>query len=191
MFLGTSVRSGTAVVLIAATGSRTAYGAIAESLQRHPPETDFERGLRQFGYLLLRVMVLTVVAVLVATQALGQPSMESLLFAVALAIGLSPELLPAIVSVTLTKGARGIIDEVGIVAHAALQGIRAQAAIQNVVGAVAGEHVAGVIARAVDDGGAGEGEVLDMSAQRVGNTSLNEVGAFIGQLHRHIGRAIH
>ncbi len=106
VFLGSSVRSGTATVLIARTGRRTALGDVAARLATRAPETDFERGVRHFGELLLRVMLLVVVAVLVANQLLGRPVIESLLFAVALAVGLSPELLPAIVSVSLARGAR-------------------------------------------------------------------------------------
>lgn len=108
VFAGTSVRSGTATVLIVETGRRTAFGAIASSLQETEPETDFNRGTRQFGALLLRIMVLTVIAVLIINQLLGRPPIDSLLFAVALAVGLSPELLPAIVSVTLSHGARAM-----------------------------------------------------------------------------------
>lgn len=108
VFLGTSVRSGTARVLVVETGRRTAFGAVAASLRRHDAETDFGRGLRHFGYLLLRVMLLTVVFVLAVNQLLHRPAVESLLFAVALAVGLSPELLPAIVSVTLSHGARAM-----------------------------------------------------------------------------------
>jgi Mg2+-importing ATPase len=106
--LGTSVRSGTATVLVLKTGRNTAFGAIASSLQEQAPETEFARGVRQFGYLLLRVMIVMVVFVLVVNEALGRPTMESLLFAVALAVGISPELLPAIVSVTLSRGARAM-----------------------------------------------------------------------------------
>jgi len=108
VFLGTSVRSGTARVLVVETGRRTAFGAVAASLRGREEETEFSRGLRHFGYLLLRVMLLTVVFVLVVNQLLHRPVIESLLFAVALAVGLSPELLPAIVSVTLSHGARAM-----------------------------------------------------------------------------------
>ncbi len=108
VFAGTSVRSGTARALVAETGPRTAFGAVAARLKARPPETEFARGVRQFGYLLVRVMVLIVIFVLVVNQALGRPALESLLFAVALAVGLTPELLPAIVSVTLSHGARAM-----------------------------------------------------------------------------------
>ena len=108
VFLGTSVRSGAATVLVARTGRRTVYGAIADQLNVRPAETEFARGVRQFGYLLVRVMVFMVLFVLTVNQLLGRPVFESLLFAVALAVGLSPELLPAIVSVTLSHGARAM-----------------------------------------------------------------------------------
>ncbi len=107
-FLGTSVRSGTATVLVVATGRNTIFGTVAARLGARAPETEFARGVRQFGYLLVRVMVVMVLFVLAVNQLLGRPWLESLLFAVALAVGLSPELLPAIVSVTLSHGARAM-----------------------------------------------------------------------------------
>lgn len=108
VFLGASVRSGTAKVLVVRTGRRTEFGAIAERLRARPEETDFARGVRQFGYLLIRVMVVIVLFVLAVNVALDRPVVESLLFAAALAVGLSPELLPAIISVTLSAGARAM-----------------------------------------------------------------------------------
>jgi Mg2+-importing ATPase len=108
--LASSVRSGMARVLVVATGRDTGYGGIAARLGGVAEEGEFARGLRAFGYLLLRVMVVMIVAVLVANHALHRPVLESLLFAVALAVGLSPELLPAIVSVTLSKGARAMAE---------------------------------------------------------------------------------
>jgi Mg2+-importing ATPase len=77
-------------------------------LRARPPETDFARGVRQFGYLLIRVMVVIVLFVLTVNLLQARPVIESLLFAVALAVGLSPELLPAIISVTLSSGARAM-----------------------------------------------------------------------------------
>lgn len=108
VFLGASVRSGTARVLVVETGRHTEFGAIAARLRTRQPETDFGRGVRQFGYLLIRAMVVIVLFVLTVNLLLGRPVIESLLFAVALAVGLSPELLPAIVSVTLSAGARAM-----------------------------------------------------------------------------------
>jgi Mg2+-importing ATPase len=108
VFLGASVRSGKAKVLVVRTGRLTEFGTIAARLRAQPPETDFARGVRQFGYLLVRVMVVIVLFVLTANLLLGRPPVESLLFAAALAVGLSPELLPAIISVTLSAGARAM-----------------------------------------------------------------------------------
>jgi Mg2+-importing ATPase len=104
--MGSSVRSGTAQVLVAQTGVDTQFGAIASRLQQREPETDFQRGVRHFGSMLLRTMFLIVTFVLAINQLLGRPFVESMLFSVALAVGLSPELLPAIVTVTLSAGAR-------------------------------------------------------------------------------------
>jgi Mg2+-importing ATPase len=108
VFLGASVRSGTATVLVVETGRRTAFGAIAARLRAREPETTFARGLRQFGYLLIRAMVVIVLSVLTVNLLLHRPLVESLLFSIALAVGLSSELLPAIVSVTLSAGARAM-----------------------------------------------------------------------------------
>ena len=108
VFLGGSVRSGTAKVMVVRTGRRTEFGAIAARLRARQPETDFARGVRQFGYLLIRVMVVIVLFVLTVNLLLERPVVESLLFAAALAVGLSPELLPAIISVTLSAGARAM-----------------------------------------------------------------------------------
>lgn len=105
-FAGSSVRSGVATMIVCATGRRSLLGGVSTHLRTREPETEFSRGLRRFGYLLLRVMVVLVVFVLIINQLLGRPFLESLLFSVALAVGLSPELLPAIVSVTLAAGAR-------------------------------------------------------------------------------------
>jgi Mg2+-importing ATPase len=117
VFAGTSVRSGTARVLVAGTGAATSYGAVAAGLTARPPETAFERGVRDFGGMLLRVMVLITLFVVVVSHLLGRPPIESLLFAVALAVGLSPELLPAIVSVTLSHGARAMAARGTVVRH--------------------------------------------------------------------------
>jgi Mg2+-importing ATPase len=117
VYLGTSVRSGTATVLVVHTGERTAFGAVAERLRSAAPETEFTRGVQQFGVLLVRVMVVMVLFVLIVNQWLERPWIESMLFAVALAVGLSPELLPAIMSVTLSAGARRMAQRGVIVRH--------------------------------------------------------------------------
>lgn len=114
VFMGTSVRSGTARAMIVLTGKSTEFGKIAEELTLRPPETEFERGIRQFGNMLTRIMTILVLVVLAINIILKKPPIDSLLFAVALAVGITPELLPAIISLSLSKGAqdmakRGVI----------------------------------------------------------------------------------
>lgn len=105
-FMGTSVISGSATLLVCATGPRSALGDIARSLTAAVEPTAFERGTRQFGYLIMRLTVLLVLFVVLVNVLLHRPVLESFLFAVALAVGLTPELMPMIVSVTLARGAR-------------------------------------------------------------------------------------
>ncbi len=105
LFFGTSVVSGTGQAVITATGTRTSYGEIAQRLAERAPENDFQRGVRTFGFLVFRVTAILVIAVLAINVGLHRPVLESLLFAIALAVGLTPELLPAIVTLNLTQGA--------------------------------------------------------------------------------------
>ena len=105
VFVGTSIVSGTATAEVIATGRNTVFGEIAERLFSRPPETEFERGLRHFGGLILRAVFFLVLFILVVSIALHRDALQSLLFAVALAVGLTPEFLPMITSVTLAKGA--------------------------------------------------------------------------------------
>jgi len=111
LFLGSSVVSGTATLLIARTGRETEVGRISESLRLRPPETGFEQGIRRFGYLLLEVTLLLVLAIFAINVALHRPVLDSFLFAVAIAVGLTPQLLPAIISVNLAHGARRMARE--------------------------------------------------------------------------------
>lgn len=115
VFMGSSAVSGSARVLILRTGPRTALGQIAASLGKQPPATAFERGTRQFGMLIMRLTFGMVLFVLLVNIALHRPLLESFLFAVALAVGLTPELLPMIVSVTLARGALRMADKKVIV----------------------------------------------------------------------------
>lgn len=117
VFMGTSVRSGTAQVLVTRYATDSEIGHITRTLSLRPPETEFERGLRQFGGLLLRVMVVIIFLVLSINFLLGRPPLDTLLFAIALSIGLSPELLPAILSITLAKGAQRMASKGVIVRH--------------------------------------------------------------------------
>ena len=105
VFAGTSVISGTASALVVRTGHGTALGALAISLALKPPATAFEIGVRRFGMLILRIAVLMVLFVLVVNIAFQRPVLESVMFALALAVGLTPELLPMILTVTLARSA--------------------------------------------------------------------------------------
>lgn len=108
VFMGTTVRSGSATALIVHTAGDTVYGQISKKLMVAPPETEFERGLRRFGGLLIYVMFIIVVSVLAVNIMFRNPTMELLLFTMALAVGISPEMLPAILSITLARGAQNM-----------------------------------------------------------------------------------
>lgn len=106
LFLGTSVVSGTATAVVVHTGKDTEFGRVSQRLKFREPETEFERGVKRFGYLLLEVTLVLVVAIFAINVYLARPIVESFLFSLALAVGLTPQLLPAIVSVNLAHGAR-------------------------------------------------------------------------------------
>jgi Mg2+-importing ATPase len=108
VFMGTSVRSGTGRCLVVSTGRATEFGGIAQHLTLRPPETEFDRGIRRFGYFVTVAMLVMVLLVFLAHVVRGRPPIETMLFAVALAVGLSPELLPAILSVNLARGAQSM-----------------------------------------------------------------------------------
>lgn len=103
---GTSVVSGTAKVLVCKTGANTVLGDIADSLIAKAPPTAFEQGTRRFGLLIMSFTIFLVLFVLLVNAFFHRPWLESFIFAVALAVGLTPELLPMIVSVTLARGAQ-------------------------------------------------------------------------------------
>jgi P-type Mg2+ transporter len=105
VFMGTTVISGSARMLVVKTGTGTAIGAIANSLTSQPPPTAFEIGTHRFGLLIMRLTILLVLFVLMVNALMHKPWLDSFLFAVALAVGLTPELLPMVVSVTLSQGA--------------------------------------------------------------------------------------
>ncbi len=117
VFLGTSVVSGTAIATVVATGRRTAFGEIADRLAQRPVETAFDQGLRRFGFLIMQAVVFLVLFLIVVSVALHHDPLQSLLFAVALAVGLTPEFLPMITSVTLAKGAVVMARKKVIVKH--------------------------------------------------------------------------
>lgn len=103
--LGSHVASGEATALIVTTGAATEFGTVSAHLAtRHVP-TSFERGVTSFGFLLLRATAVLVIGVFVVNIALNRPFLEALLFALALSVGLTPQMLPAIVTLSLSRGA--------------------------------------------------------------------------------------
>ncbi|MEQ1897374.1 MAG: magnesium-translocating P-type ATPase [Vicinamibacterales bacterium] len=106
LFQGSHVVSGMGRALVVGTGGETVFGKVAERLRLRPPETEFERGLRRFGQLLIQITLVLVIAIFGINVYLERPALDSFLFALALAVGLTPELLPAIVSLTLARGAQ-------------------------------------------------------------------------------------
>ena len=115
VYLGTNVVSGSGKIEIVATGKSTRFGKIAESLRLRRPETEFERGVRRFGYLLAEITLLLVLAIFGFNIFLHKPVLDSFLFALALAVGLTPQLLPAIITINLSHGAHRMAQEKVIV----------------------------------------------------------------------------
>ena len=123
VFMGTTVQSGSATVLLTLTGAGTEFGSISEQITARQPETDFERGIRKFGYLLTAMMLILTVFVFVINVLFHKPVIDSLLFSVALAVGITPQLLPAIINITLSRGSR-IMAAAGVI-------VRRLTAIEN------------------------------------------------------------
>ncbi len=115
VFMGTHVVSGQAKAVILHIGKETEFGRLAHHLMLRPPETEFERGVRRFGYLLLEVTLLLVFTIFAVNVFLHRPVLDSFLFSIALAVGLTPQLLPAIISVNLSHGAKRMAHEKVIV----------------------------------------------------------------------------
>jgi P-type Mg2+ transporter len=105
-FMGTVVSAGEATAVVYATGANAQFGRIAAGLGERQPETDFQIGLRRFSYLLLRVAITLTVVIIVINLLLRRPVIESLLFGLAIAVGITPQLLPAVVSTSLASGSR-------------------------------------------------------------------------------------
>ena len=106
LWMGTHVVSGSARALVVVTGKQTEFGKVSERLKLRPEETEFERGIRQFGYFLMQVTLVLVMAIFAINLYLERPVLESVLFSLALAVGLTPQLLPAIISINLSRGAK-------------------------------------------------------------------------------------
>jgi P-type Mg2+ transporter len=164
VFLGTSVVSGTATAVVKATGPKTLYGDIATRLGTRVPETEFERGLRRFSLLILRATVVLVLFIVLVGVAFKQDAFESLLFAVALGVGLTPEFLPMISTITLTQGALRMAREKVIVKH--LPAIQDLGSIDILCSDKTGTLTAGVmqIDRALDPLGADSQRPLTLAS---------------------------
>lgn len=117
VFTGTNVYSGSATMLVVKTGINTEFGKIAKKLTLRPPQNEFEHGIRQFGYLLTQIMLVLTLLVFAINVIAHKPVIDSLLFSVALAVGITPQLLPAIINITLSKGSKTMAKEGVIVRH--------------------------------------------------------------------------
>ena len=123
LLMGSSIVSGSGRMLVCRTGTQTALGEISQSLAATPPPTAFEIGTRQFGLLIMRLTMFMVLFVLLVNTITHKPVLESFLFALALAVGLTPELLPMVITVTLSRGALTLARK-GVI-------VKRLAAIQN------------------------------------------------------------
>jgi Mg2+-importing ATPase len=122
LFMGTHVVSGTAKALVVYTATATELGKISSSLRLRPPETEFERGVKRFGYLLMEVTLILVIAIFAINVYFARPVLESFLFSLALAVGLTPQLLPAIITINLAHGAKRMaLDKVIVKRLAAIE----------------------------------------------------------------------
>ena len=162
--MGTSVISGIATALVVHTGRTTELGGLAHGLAMERPRDAFERGIRQFGFLMLRLTVFLVLFVTVTNLAFHRPLLESLLFALALAVGLTPELLPMVVTVTLANGARRLAARRVIVKRlAAIHDLGAMDVLcTDKTGTLTESEIK--LAAHVDQAGTDSGEVLRLAA---------------------------
>jgi P-type Mg2+ transporter len=115
LWMGTSVVSGSGKALAIFTGKNTEFGQLSEELKLRHPKTEFEIGIASFGHFLADVTMLMVVAIFAINVYLQRPVLESFLFSMALAVGLTPQLLPAIISINLSRGAKDMAEKKVIV----------------------------------------------------------------------------
>ena len=104
LFMGSHVISGSGRALVVLTGRQTEFGRISERLRLRQPETEFQRGIRRFGYLLMEITLILTLVIFAINVLLHKPVLDSFLFSLALAVGLTPQLLPAIITVNLSVG---------------------------------------------------------------------------------------
>lgn len=117
VFMGSNVISGTAKVLVVNTGKNTEFGAIATKLMLRNEETSFGKGMKEFGYLIMKATVLLVLFIFLINALRKQDILESFMFSIAVAVGLTPELLPMIMSLTMSKGSIQMAKKGVIVKH--------------------------------------------------------------------------
>jgi len=192
VYFGTNVRSGSARAVVVATGPATAFGATAATLATQAPETELERGLRRFGLLLLGTMFVMVTVVFAIHTMMGHPPVETLLFSIALAVGLSPELLPAIVGVNLSRAAQAL-SELGVLVRR-LNAIENLGSMDVLCTDKTGTLTEGVasVGGAYDAAGRPSDEVMDLAALNAALTAglANPIDAALAEVHRCDGSAV-
>ena len=163
VFMGSSVVSGTAKALVLATGSRAQLGSIASALQKPPPPTAFAIGIQKFGTMIVQATIFLVLFVVLVNLLFHRPLLESFLFALALAVGLTPELLPMIVSVTLAHGAMRLSRKQVIVKRqSAIDDLGSMDVLcSDKTGTLTEAHIK--LIREVDLGGQESGTVMQMA----------------------------
>lgn len=161
LFLGSNLQTGTAKCLVVNTGPSTLFGKLVEAVQMAGPDTDFDRNLNSFGYMMLKVMVIIVMVVFSFKALTTGITIDSLMFSVALAVGLSPELLPLIINYDLAKGVERMAQKGLLVRHPkALENL---AAVDVLCSDKSGTITEGIVdfGGAFDDEGKSSQEVLE------------------------------
>jgi Mg2+-importing ATPase len=115
VFMGTNITSGMARAVVVKTGAETEFGTISQHLGHAQPETDFQKGIRHFGFFLMQITLVLMLGIFSINIALHKPILDSFLFSLAIAVGLTPQLLPAIISINLAKGASNMAKQKVIV----------------------------------------------------------------------------
>jgi Mg2+-importing ATPase len=161
LFMGTSIVSGSGRAVVVTTGSKTFFGSMAEKLTEARPMTAFDRGVRSVSWLLIRFMLVMAPTVFVINGVMKHDWLEALLFAVAIAVGLTPEMLPMIVNANLARGAIALARQKTIVKHLhAIQGFGAMDVLcTDKTGTLTQDKV--VLIRHVDLRGADSNRVLE------------------------------
>lgn len=106
LFMGSHVISGKASVIVVCTGMNTEFGKISNRLRQNAPETEFEKGIKKFGFMLMQITLVLILIIFALNVLLHKPVLDSFLFSLALAVGLTPQLLPVIITVNLSTGAK-------------------------------------------------------------------------------------